>query len=775
MKTLGRAVLALITITSLTLGVGAPAGAATGDVLTRITNGDNDSYQPTFSDDGNLVAFWSAATNLPGAADTDDGASTITDAYLYNSTTGTITKITNGSTNIQNTMISGDGSVVVMASWAGNLVAGENNIWSDIYNWDVGTSTMTRLTHGNGESRRPSVSDDGRYVVFESQATNYNTPANTGGGSLWQIILLDTSTGTFTPITAGDRDSMMSNISGDGSTVVFQSAATNLLAGADTDGFVDIYKWDRATGTTTRVTNGDDDSGYPTAPVYQSAPGISDDGSRVVFRSVATDLVAGASTTTPDIYLDNSGTLSRLTGSTAGSEHPAISGNGTFVVYDQAGAGMLHNLGTATTVQIAGNDLHPHNTPAINDDGKIISFRADMSPVRDISLIEGPVAGATAATPNTSRFNPTTPTRLFDTRTATAPSGKIPANGTISVAVAGQAGVPSSGVTAVALNVTATQASAGGYVTAYPAGLNRPTVSNINLTANATAPNMVIVPLGGNGAIEFFSSGGTHLLADVLGYFSASTASTSGRMVPVSPTRVFDTRTAAAPSGALPGGGEISVDMTGVAGVPASGVSAVILNVTGTQTANSGYVTAYPTGQTRPLASNLNLNAGQTAANQVIVPVGTNGEVTFFHFGGGHLLADVTGYFTDTSVASGTSGLFVPLSPSRLGDTRLPQPPSGKVGAGTFADVTVAGIAGTPSNGIIAAALNVTATQSDGGGYVTGWPAGQTRPLASTLNVNGPGETRANAATLPLGGGDVSLFSSSGAHLIADLAGYYQG
>lgn len=773
MKTLGRAVLALITITSLTLGVGAPAGAATGDVLTRITNGDNDSYQPTFSDDGNLVAFWSAATNLPGAADTDDGASTITDAYLYNSTTGTITKITNGSTNIQNTMISGDGSVVVMASWAGNLVAGENNIWSDIYNWDVGTSTMTRLTHGNGESRRPSVSDDGRYVVFESQATNYNTPANTGGGSLWQIILLDTSTGTFTPITAGDRDSMMSNISGDGSTVVFQSAATNLLAGADTDGFVDIYKWDRATGTTTRVTNGDADSGYATAPVYQSAPGISDDGSRVVFRSEATDLVAGSSAIS-DIYVDTNGATARITNASAGSEHPAISGNGNFVVYDQAGTGFLHTISAGSTVQVAGNDLHPHNTPAINDDGKIISFRADMSPVRDISLIEGPTAGATAATPNTSRFTPTTPTRIFDTRTAAAPTGKMAAGGTISVDVAGQAGVPASGVTAVALNVTATQASAGGYVTAYPSGLTRPVVSNLNLTGGQTAANMVIVPLGADGAVEFFSSGGTHLLADVLGYYTTAAASTSGRLVPVSPTRVFDTRTGAAPSGIIAPGGEINVSLTGVAGVPASGVSAVVLNVTGTQTTAAGYVTAYPTGQSRPLASNLNLDAGQTAANQVIVPVGAGGQVTFFHFSGGHLLADVAGYFTDGTAASGTSGLFVPVSPNRLADTRQPQPPSGKVGAGGVADVSVAGIGGAPTNGIIAAAVNVTATQASGAGYITGWPTGTARPLASTLNLNSVNETRANSATLPLGGGDISLYAFAGAHLIVDLAGYYQ-
>ncbi len=772
MKTLGRAFLALALIAGVLLGTSSPVSAAPGDVLTRITNGDDDSYQPTFSDDGSLVAFWSNATNLPGATDSNDSGP-ISDAYLYNAATGVITKVTDAATNVQNTFLAGDGSVIVMASHAGNLVAGEANIWSDIYSYDVVAGTMSRLTHGNGESRRPTASDDGNFVVFETQATNVSTPANSGGGTVWQVMLLDVSAGTFTAVTAGDADSTMATISGDGSTVVFQSKATNLTGTPDNDGLTDIYKWTRATGTITRVTNGNDDSGYPTSPVFQSSPQISDDGTRVVFRSVATDLVPGSSATA-DIYVDTNGSISRLTSATAASEHPAISGNGNFVIFDQGGKGLVHNISTGTTVQVAGNDLNPQNTPAINDNGSMIAIRADMNPIRDISLIEGPVAGGAAATPNTSRFNPTTPTRLFDTRTATAPSGKLAPNTSIAVAVAGQAGVPASGVTAVALNVTATQATNGGFVTAYPGGLNRPVVSNINLAPGDTTPNMVIVPLGGDGSVEFYSSGGTHLLADVLGYFTTATTSTEGRLVPVSPTRVFDTRTAAAPSGIMGVASEISVTMTGVAGVPGSGVSAVVINLTGTGTSNPGFVTAYPTGNSRPLASNLNLTTGQTAANQVIVPVGSGGQVTFFHSGGGHLLADVTGYFTDGSAANDDSGLFVPVSPNRLADTRLPQPPSGKVGGGTSADVSVASIGGAPTNGIIAAALNVTATQSNAGGFITGWPAGQARPLASTLNLNAANETRANAATLPLGGGDVSLFSSSGAHLIVDLAGYYQ-
>ena len=101
--------------------------------------------------------------------------------------------------------------------------------------------------------------------------------------------------------------------------------------------------------------------------------------------------------------------------------------------------------------------------------------------------------------------------------------------------------------------------------------------------------------------------------------------------------------------------------------MPGSGVAAVALNVTATEATADGYVQVVPTGGATLLgtSSNLNAAAGQTIANMVIVPVGPDGKVTLYTSGGTHLLADVTGWFTDASAADSTVGLFTPVSPDR--------------------------------------------------------------------------------------------------------------
>jgi hypothetical protein len=112
-------------------------------------------------------------------------------------------------------------------------------------------------------------------------------------------------------------------------------------------------------------------------------------------------------------------------------------------------------------------------------------------------------------------------------------------------------------------------------------------------------------------------------------------------------------------------------------------------------------------------------------------------------------------------------------------DTRAGQPaagPKGFVGAGQSITVAVAGAVGVPASGAAAAVLNLTATGAADIGYVTGWPTGGTRPLASNINLSGPGDTRPNAAFLLVGtGGEISLFVLNGADLLADVSGYYLG
>ena len=384
-----------------------------------------------------------------------------------------------------------------------------------------------------------------------------------------------------------------------------------------------------------------------------------------------------------------------------------------------------------------------------------------------------------------TRFIPLPPQRIFDTREdqpAAGPKGYVTAGTSIDVQVTGVAGVPAEAV-AVVMNVTGDASGGPGFVTVAPFGQALPLASNINFSAaGQTRPNLVTVKLGPGGKVTLFSSSGADLLADVAGYYvETDVAVAAGRVVPLTPARVFDTREgqpAPGPKGLVGAGQTISVQVAGVGGVPATGVSSVVLNATATNAVAPGFVTVFPSQSAQPLASVLNLTApGETVPNLVMVPLGPDGKVSFFSQSGADLLADVTGYVTDSTAAASTTGLFVPLDPGRVFDTRPDQPaagPKGFVAAGASIDVATTNVAGVPATAV-AVALNVTGIDAAGTGFVTGWPSGIPLPLASTLNLVA-GDTRANAAILPVGaGGGTSYFTQSGAHLLADASGYFIG
>jgi len=227
----------------------------------------------------------------------------------------------------------------------------------------------------------------------------------------------------------------------------------------------------------------------------------------------------------------------------------------------------------------------------------------------------------------------------------------------------------------------------------------------------------------------------------------------------------------------VPADGKVDVPISGQAGVPATGVSAVVLTVTATESGAAGFVTAWPTGADRPTASVLNLpGAGATVANLVVVPLGDDGQVSLYSYSGGHLLADVAGYITDGSAPGSTNGLFVPLTPERVLDTRVGIGVACRVGAGQSRELKLANTAGIPASGVAAVLTNLTVAEPDGAGFVTGWPARTAMPTASNVNVTGAGQTVAAAAVTALGqGGAVSLYSYSSAHVLADVAGYFLG
>lgn len=235
-------------------------------------------------------------------------------------------------------------------------------------------------------------------------------------------------------------------------------------------------------------------------------------------------------------------------------------------------------------------------------------------------------------------YHPLAPYRVCDTRPASPPyacTGQTPGDGgTLNVQVTGtnpagqvNGGVPASSVSAVTLNVTAVNPSRAGYLTVYPAGAPRPLAANLNFVPGQVVPNLVTVAVPASGMVSIYNSAGTtDVVIDVQGYYRPSDT-TAGRFNPLAPYRACDTRPVTPPgvangcTGLTPGAGAnpetLDVQVAGTnpagqvgGGVPASGVSAVVLNVTVVSPSQSGFLTVYPTGTVQPLAANLNFKSG---------------------------------------------------------------------------------------------------------------------------------------------------------------------
>jgi hypothetical protein len=371
------------------------------------------------------------------------------------------------------------------------------------------------------------------------------------------------------------------------------------------------------------------------------------------------------------------------------------------------------------------------------------------------------------------------------------------------VTVAGltNSGVPSTGVAAVVLNVTATNPTDSSFLTVYPTGQPRPLASNLNFVAGQTRPNLVQVPVGSSGQVTVYNlQGQTDFIVDIEGYFATTTSGTNGLFNAVQPARICDTRFDTVNPTFYPGnqctgrswtpGEDRVVDVHNLGGLPKNGLSAVVLNVTVTNPSSDGFLTIYPTGKTRPLASNLNFVAGQTVPNRVIVPVGSDGQIRIFNQQGvSDVLVDVNGWFTDGSDLTVHGGLFTGTSPTRICDTRKVDPNNpgffpqnqcsgSKIAQGQTLVPQVAGYGSIPNNsdamGPAAVVANVTVTNATADGYLTVFPDGASRPLASDLN-RAAGETAPNLTEVLLGSnGKMDVFNNAGSVDVAiDVFGWY--
>ncbi|MGH9071468.1 MAG: G1 family glutamic endopeptidase, partial [Acidimicrobiales bacterium] len=286
----------------------------------------------------------------------------------------------------------------------------------------------------------------------------------------------------------------------------------------------------------------------------------------------------------------------------------------------------------------------------LSSSGEVSAYNlsGDADLVVDLEGYFAPEPGATTQ----GSYGALTPARLLDTRTDRETLG---ANGTLNLPVSGQGGLPSAGdIDAVLLNVTVTDTSAPSYLTVYPKGNSRPTASNLNWVGGQTRANRVVVPLGSSGDVTIYNlTGQADVVVDVDGYFTAggSAPANAGLYTPVTPVRAIDTRSRSGEPGAgdTLGPGGVGSDKLSWIGSLGSNVTAVVSNVTTTDTTSPSYLTVYP-GPTKPLASDLNWLGGQTVANLTVATVGSDGVVYFYNFeGDAELVVDIFGYFSSTA------------------------------------------------------------------------------------------------------------------------------
>lgn len=396
------------------------------------------------------------------------------------------------------------------------------------------------------------------------------------------------------------------------------------------------------------------------------------------------------------------------------------------------------------------------------------SVRASASPV-------------STAPPANGRFHPLAPTRIVDTRSGLGGHrGALSPDSGLAVSVNGRAGVPADRVTAVAINLTATNTTEAGFLTAYPDGVARPGASNVNFAREQSVANLAVVGVGTTGRIVVYNSAGmTDVVIDVVGWFDDFydlTVNDGAYLSGVTPSRVLDTRVGnGVRLGALGPEQEVEVRVRGRGGVPdRAQVTGVVLNLTATEPTAAGYLTLYPAGSARPIASTVNFQPEQVIANLVFAKLSAAGTVTVYNYAGStQVVADVVGYFaTDLS---DSSGQLFSVTPTRIADTRTGLGVTqGALGPDSELVIPINANGGLPTGGVSSVVLNVTATETTTNGFVTVFPSSSTRPNASTVNFP-PGTSVPNLAVVKVGSdGAVRAYNFSGlTHVVVDVVGWY--
>lgn len=401
------------------------------------------------------------------------------------------------------------------------------------------------------------------------------------------------------------------------------------------------------------------------------------------------------------------------------------------------------------------------------------------------------VAMPLTAEPGASDFVPLNPARIIDTRSASKIgniTGPVAANSTQVVQIAGNTtggiNIPATGVTAVALSITATSATSSGYLAAYPDLTPQPITSTVSYSAGGTNTNNAITPIGPDGDIDIYnsSSGTAQYYIDVTGYYTTDTTlSNASTYVPLTtPTRFLDT---AAGIGAaqkpLAANSDIELPIagntTGGADIPATGITAVAINLTAYDSSTLGQLTVFPDGATKPNTSNLTYTNGQIDESTVVVPVGTDGKIDIHNQSTAtsiEIAGDVSGYYTTAT----TGQHYFPTGSDRILDTRIYNPLTGSAAPVAEHGVINLPVPPTATDNDPTLVLNLTVTQPTTTGNYAIYPGNQGTAPHTTAIAWKSGQTVTNLSVAASAAGDgVNLYNDSTGtdQLIIDTNGYF--
>jgi tricorn protease-like protein len=551
-----------------------PGQTVRGSVPGNRGAGVGESIEPVLSADGRYVTFSAIATNfVPG--DTNGWS----DVFVFDRQTGQTTRVSVASNSAQanhaslRPSISAEGRYVSFYSFATNLVSGDTNGTGDIYVHDRQTGQTTRVsiasdgTQGNGESLRPILSADGRFVAFSSNSSNL-VPGDTNGTN--DVFLHDRQTGETTrlSVASGGGEANFGGgtdfaLSQDARYLAFSSGATNLVAG-DTNAVNDIFVHDRQTGLTTQIsvaTNGGQSNGR------SYLPALSADGRYVAFTSDASNLVADDTNGSSDVFVHDRQTGATVRVSIASdasqgnsfSSSPSLSADARYVTFTSSSTNFtvgdtngipdvfVHDRQTGATVRVnvasdgTQADRHSQN-PSLSADGRHVAFSSlatnlagtDTNDHNDVFIVGGASVTPTtidipseggSRTVNVSFAYPGTPWTAATTDswiTISPPAGGS-ANGTVTFTVAPNTGAARTGTLTVALQTVTVNQAASTAPVAHSSSLpTTPEDTSFTGTLTATDPNGDPITF----SLVSLTTHGTVVLTDVAtGAFSYTPAS----------------------------------------------------------------------------------------------------------------------------------------------------------------------------------------------------------------------------------------------------------